>query len=461
MKRCPIMRLSDFSDVIEARFTEQIKERLKPFFPMTQDRPYRKIARRMFQIWSHSGNKGRIDRPHKPYIPCRWVKEISAYTKIPFEELERNVVSARAGYSSRTEVIFPQGFPVKPTDDHAWLLGLFFSSGGLHNRRRGRTRYPVGRAIRFCVSDPLIEKLLEIGKRIGDVPHIYDPNTSLRTGQPRRTGIGNRRRKSAVFHSVTVEILAKFGMPKYSVPVKDRYGWDDHISRGKGRVYSLRSIGLKLPDWICRNDRFMHAFVEGYINGQKGASWSYSKQQRNYRVNESHVQVRAAGMNKKQTLSFLKKIRDYLQKFDITGKIRPMTYPNSRLTYWLAFEIWKHDSLINLFDSFEILRPDLRARLFLVKHRMPLILKMLQELGSLSTVVLGLMIEKPRTLKEIVNLLRLSNRQAEKVLQKLIKNGIARTDGHRYFVEIAVFNPSLSSSFLIRRLQLTDKEVIM
>jgi len=455
IKDIPVMRLDDFSDIIEVRFTDKMRDRLKAFFPMTNNHPYRRIAKRLFTVWSHSGSKGRIDKPHKPYVPCRWVREIAVYTRIPFEELERDIISARAGYSNKTEVIFPQGFPLKPTEDHAWLLGLFFSSGGLHNRSRGRSRYPIGRAIRFSVSDPMIEKLIEIGKRIGDVPHIYDPNTGVRDGLPRRTGIGNKRRRSATFHTVTVEVLVKFGLPTYSIPIKEEYGWDNK----RGRVYSLRNIGLKLPEWITENERFMHAFVEGYINGQKTASWAYSKSQRNNRVVESHVQIRAAGMEENQTLNFLRKITDFLRKLGIDGKIRPLCYPNTRLTCWYAYEIWKLDSLVKLFDSFEILKPDLRARLFLVKHRNPLILKIQQELDNLSNVILGLILEKPRTFMEIMNLLRLSEKQTEKVLQNLLKNGILQLDRDRYFVKIAFFNPSLSSNFKITRLQPTEMEV--
>ena len=452
----PVFRLEDFSDVIEVRSTEEMRQRLKPFFPMTKGRPCTKIAKRLFTVWSHSGSKGKVDRLHKSYVPARWVKEISEYSGIPYEDLERSVVGARAGYGG-SEVTFPQGFPVIPTEDHAWILGLFFSSGGIHNRKRGRTRYSYGRNIRFCVSDPIIEKLVEIGQRIGDFPHIYDPNIGVRDEMPRRTGIGNRRRMTAVFHSVTVEILAKFGLPRYSISVKDKYGWDD---TGRGRVYSLRNIGLRLPDWIKQNDGFMHNFIEGYINGQKGASWAYSKPYKGYRVIECHVQVRIAGMSEGQTRGFLKKIVQYLKKLNITGMIHKMSYPNARLTCWFAFQIWKLDSLVKLFDSFEILRPDLRARLFLVKHRTPLTLKMQQELGSLSTVILGLILEKPRTFEEIVNLLRLSDRQTEKALQKLAESRVVTTDGHRYFVEIAIFNPSISS-FQVTRLQLTEKEVIM
>lgn len=414
MQQIPVFHLKDFSDVIEVQFSEEMMQKLKPFFPTTPYRPYRNIAKRLFTVWSHSGYKGKVGF-HKPYIPARWVKEIVKYSGIPYEDLEKNIVSARSGYGGK-EVYFPQRFPVKVTEDHAWLLGLFFSSGGIGNRKRGRTRYPFGRCLRLAVSDPIIEKLLEIGHRIGDVPHIYDPNIRVRTRKVKRTGIGNRRRKRAKFHAVTLEILVKFGLPKYSIAVKNQYGWDTH---GKGRLYSLRNIGLKVPRWIWKNDRFMHAFLEGYINGQKTASWAYSKPYKNYRVIECHVQVRSAGMNKRQTLCFLGKITKYLRKLGVTGLIRPMSYPNSRLTYWRSFEIFRDESLCKLFDEFEILRPDLRARLFLMKHKNPLMIRILQNLDNLTTVVFGVLLEKPQTIEELSILLRLRRSQVEKAVQKL------------------------------------------
>lgn len=404
--------------------------------------PHHKIAERLYakKDW-HGPDRPQVE--HRPFISVKEFHKVHKITGFPLDEMEQNVIEVRNHWSGHVE--FPMNFPVTANEDWAWLFGLWFSCGGLITR----TRYGSGprhsgfkfeeRRVRFRVDTRVYEeKVKPLLSRIAYAPSLRElyyvkQGHRHKLDRNRRVGVGNQPRKVFFLVRPFREIMEKFGLPTVQ-PKQPRKG---------GKVPGRR-FGLVIPDWIKNNAKNLHAFIEGYSNGSQLGSSFYTHDKKGHLVR--NVELRFAGAEEKETHAFLESFREHLAKLGISTYLHRIPKPTSPFT-WLGLWIINQTSLNRFYEEFDIRRPDLRARLTLGYFMNALLYEACRELHSSEILVLGALIEKPMSTKEILKALRFRMEIVQGATEKLQKLDLAQEIDGKW-----VINPTGYRDQLIEKL---------
>jgi hypothetical protein len=403
----------------------------KPFYmekevkliALADGHPYHNIAERLYPVVEHHG-PGRNSTPHKPYISIDDLRTVQKVTGIPKEELESSVISVR-NHTSLLGV--NMRFPVVADEDWAWLFGYYFSCGSLVTRDRiGKDGYPMEeRLVRFKVERQVFEKKVQpILERVGYVPALKSVWYEKYGGHPldkqRRVGTGNAPRKIIYLPRVIREVMEYFGLyvsiPKQK-PIKRKEG------SIRGRVpLGSRRFKLYMPAWI---EKYPQKFLEGFINGGQLGSQLTPRPKGIAHI----VELRAGFKDPADTITLINFFREQLGRFGITGTPHRITHREGESVYWLGFEIYNKVSLTRLFENFDIQVPTVRARLCVHYFMNTLLYEACRRLHNIEILVVGALMEKPRTDSELIDIFRLRNEQVADALKTLGNTGFVIKKG--------------------------------
>jgi len=419
----------DFSDRIEVRPSDEFianlktftKEKKTVFIHYKSKRPCEKrrhywifpekepIGKRLFGKWNR---QRRQKRPHEPFITISQLRVIHQKTGISYEELEAAVTHVRVGSSS---VSWSIKLPIFPNEDWAFLFGLWYSAGGYVDRERERNTQE--KTIRYALDkrpyDELIKPILtRLGYTTRDLVAVYYTKRpgGHKMDQHKWRQFGSEPRGHFVLHRPFREILEKFGLPECAICRTKR-------KRMKGKS-GFRCTTLHVPDWVRQDEKYTHAFVEGYLNGQRvGSQFHPSLSYKNALMR--FVEPRFGGKSREETERFYKFFADYFSKRGITGYKHNFKHRPHPKTVEIGYLIHSRASLKRLYEQFNIRRPDTRARLLLNYYMNPLLYEACRKLNCFETLVLGLLIETPQDIDEITETLRCQEDETIKALEKL------------------------------------------
>jgi len=401
--------------------------------------PMHKIAERLYAPRDWHGP----DRPivaHRPFITIREFHTLQKVTGFPLEEMEANVIEVRNWWAGHREI--PMKFPVKANKDWAWLFGLWFSSGGLLTRNRvgstPRHGYLIEeRTVRIRADIRVFEeKVKPLLSRIAYEPELTSPwymkHGGHKIDQNKRRGVGNLPRKIFYLVRPIREIMEKFGLPTESRNQRSKRGC---------RIPSRR-FKLIIPDWILENKENIHGFIEGYINGSQIGSWFHRQK------GETHltkgVEIRLSGENEQQALDFLGILEEYLNSLAITGSFHILPKYTSPF-FWFGYHIFKKSSLSKLYETFDIKKPDLRARLTLNYFMNALLYEACKELTSSEILVLGALVEKSMTTEDIVEAFRFRPEIVTDAIDKMLRLHLVARQGNKWKIR-----PTGYRNYLVR-----------
>jgi len=321
-------------------------------------------------------------------------------------------------------------FPVKANKDWAWLFGYWFSSGSLITRTRLSTGkrhegfLTEEKSVRLRVDMKVFEeKLKPILSRVAYMPEIinvwYMKHGGHKIDRNKRKGVGNTPRKVIFLVRPIREIMEKFGLPTESRNQRNKRGC---------RIPSRR-FKLIIPDWILESKENMHNFVEGYINGAQIGSWFHKAE------GETHLskgmEIRLSGEDEQQALDFLGALEEYLTSLGITGSFHILPKYTSPF-FWFGYHIFSKSSLSKTYETFDIRKPDLRARLTLNYFMNALLYEACKELKSSEILVLGALVEKQMTTEDIIEAFRFRPEIVTEAINKMLNLHLAVKQGNKW-----------------------------
>lgn len=368
------------------------------------------------RLWGWS-RYTRKDHDNGAFIRYSDIQEnILNKTNVSWWFIEENVIGFRKGSCGKE---LKTRLPIESDKWWAKLMGFYWSSGGHWYRKRGTNTEAI---LRFNVDDAVIPMLHEIAEHIGDRPYevTYIP---VYAGPHKTQTLRSRVRQPILFSAATLEVLKQFGIP------------DPPENRGSGRRAAARNYDVSLPNWIRENDEYMHGFIESYVNGMRGHSMMHSRVPRGI---VCQVLIRFVGNKEKEVKEFAEAFRDWFLKHGVTGYFRKM--PDNRDKETLRYEliIHKKEGLFFVFNKFNIQRPDMRARLFLLgkANENYAVYTLIRHLSTQQIVLLGLVLEKPCSLQEIKNHLRMRPEMIKTLVDSM---SVLILKGDKYHVDYSDF----------------------
>lgn len=343
------------------------------------------------------------------------------------EELEKHVTGLRVGKTAQRinrELHFNH-LPVYPDKWWAWLLGLYFSAGTIYFRDRYYKHR--GLIFRIRVANPVIPMVYEaaanIGSTILDYPPEYKPHRVA-------TGLGTGRRPYVTLGWPVFLVLEKFGLPGDLQP-------EEYFGSGS------RSHKPAVPSWIKENDEYMRYFIEAFINSSRGASYLFPAKDNGpvFRIT-----ITMTGKPEEHVKQFLMDVNGWFQSHGTPGHLRKTDYylnDDPEMTHYLL-EFYRMDMTEFFLSNFRIRKPELRARLTVMKAAMedPVLYEALRTLSTPDNVILGMLIEKPLSKKEVENMLQMQSRGIDESVQRLLDLGLIFLDQEQYCYEPEPFRQS-------------------
>lgn len=307
-------------------------------------------------------------------LSIRQTKRLAKTIGLDEEQMEGYVRAIYAGRSGLTRPIRTR-FPIKANGGYAFLLGLFYASGG------------IGEAeIKFAVDRAVGEYLRqEISLLIGEVP------TFRKQGSVNHPAHGAH---SVAYTRTMLEILTKFGL-KTAEPRR----------LGKGKFVPSRYMTLGVPLWVRREPYFLHRFVEGYFNGlktQAGLCGRVDERGRPHTSTYTNVKVLFCSRNERELMRFIKVVVDHLQKLGVYPGWVSKQHNDGRVMKNFCYGVHSRYPLTNLRKNVLIIRPMIRTKLDLALNRDPIVKQVVQRLPEgMATYVLGMLLEGPKSLKDL------------------------------------------------------------
>jgi hypothetical protein len=353
--------------------------------------------------------------------------------QIEDSELEKLVVGFRKGIGSNlTRREFKvERLPLKADKWWAWLFGYYFGCATVYLR----TGYSV--AIRLRAHEPVVPLVVEIVRKVGGHPVVR----RLKTPKPlvKDKGLGTTHRREIVLGSPEYLVLQKFGLPTEFEDVER-----DHSG---SRAYMPR-----IPVWIKINNEFMRSFIEGFINGSGCNTVLHpQKGSRTKEIPILFIYLRMIGQPEEYVKQFLLDIKKYFDKYRIRGYFRKCDIYNveNRVQYELCYN--SKEAYRFFLSHFNIVRPDIRARLTVKIHsdKDPVLYEILRELKTPANVVLGMIVERPRTKEEVELALQMRKEGVAESLRTLQVKGITQK-GERYY-----YHPQKFKANVVRKIKRT------
>lgn len=298
-------------------------------------------------------------------------------------ELGKHVIEIHSGSAK----IFKGPFPIKVNQDYAFLMGLFYSAGGIGKN-----------ALRFSVDAPVMDYLLTLKKGLRE-------KGTLRSGW-HKGRLNDDLKRRICYSQVMFDLLKAFGLktaPSFNLGKKNF-----------GKYVPSRYLVCDIPSWVKRNERFMHYFVEGYANGMKchaKLNGARDCPDRNYaNKRRPHLQIHfgihfgfSCYDDADQALRFTKEFVRHLESHDgIHGWITRQRRDGRRNQHYV-FNFHDISSITHFRNKFHIFRPmlNLKLNLRLAATKDKTLSYILQRTKNLDNYVLGMIYEEPKTMEEI------------------------------------------------------------
>lgn len=388
-----------------------------------------RLFRAAEEIYSRLWGWGRYGRKLKgklhdngAFVGVRDVQLILDRLDIPYWLLEENVIGFKKGTCGRE---LKSRLPIKPNKFWARLLGLYWSSGSFYVRHRdGNTE----ENIHFSIDEEVIPMLQEITENIGDTAYetTYVP---IYTGSDKAKAklLRCRVRPRIKFSGACAFVLQKFGNIAEAT--------EENITKNSGRHLASRDFNLNVPEWVREDGDYMQAFIEGYLNGQKGHSILHVLS--NGKGMSAQVLIRFRGQIDVEVKQFWETFVRWFKKKGLTIYYRKMPRRGN------SYEILIHNrkDLRYVQENFRILRTDMRARLLLTMKMSTnyTLYHALKNATSQEIVLLGLLVEKPRVKEELDSILRLKPEHVQLILSNLQANGLAIEKDGKYFADLTAY----------------------
>lgn len=338
-------------------------------------------------------------------------------------ELEKVIMGFRFGMATRLRAI-QIGLPIVADKWWAWVLGFYYATASMnfrsaesHKRARREQMY-----MHFRAHNPVCELAQEIGRKIGldfyNVDRIID-----RREQKRKTKGLRTRPKPRI----------GLGWPGYLVLKK--FGLSTFFREDHPKVTS-RYWKPVIPDWVLGDDECMLKFIEGSVNGIYGMS-AISRSGK-YKQNVSlAIYIRITGTPEEYIKKFTVAIRDWLAEQGLVTSFRKFTagYAVSRGKFTYEITLSNMKAIYWFLDNLEIVRPDLRARLFArIEARDDAVFhEALKQIRSPYNVILGMLLESPRTMEDVYWSLQMRRGAVTDALVVLQKKGLVERRGNNYY----------------------------
>lgn len=354
-------------------------------------------------------------------LPIRYFGELGRKLKMSRAELETHVDYVKSGQPGNAGILDLR-FPLEPTLSHAFLAGLWQSTGGVCARCKEQT-------LRFALI-PEIVAVVCAPKFVADIRE--SPQVRAKSGMVNRINDERWPRKSldVQYCRTTLSIMQKFLQLN---PETQKRG----VRRGKGgRYIAFREMTTRLPDWIQSNSRFMHAYVEGYLNGGKiQVSIEHSKK---HVIASFHWAVRFSGVSATATWRFARAVSAFLSLHGVIGGLRELPrWKHHRLTH-LEYDVNSAESCQRLVEDFQVKRWKLLLMLRVRVDRDPRFLKLMQQ-SDIRMVVIAALLKYggPKSYEDLNRQLSIRPSTFAAAVDRLLAKGMIVKDG-----AVCRFDPS-------------------
>ncbi len=413
----PIIHLQNLDPEFRVKLDPFIREQVHaPIFD-NRERLYRSIRRSVSYVRidrKYASPRRRVAIEGQP-VRVKEAIEVARRLRIPLEEFEKHVLYIKKGPSANSTVLH-SSLPIIGNDDYAFLIGLFQAAGGV----RFRDRDP---GLRFRVDKPTADEISEVGKRLGETPTV-----ALNLGTYKHSAFGtfHHHRTTVYFSKIMQVILQNFGL-EMERTVEQKI---------PGRKVAMRERNSTIPTWITTNRKYLHSYIEGYLNSFKLQSCLYGIARKTAtnrdditlsKIAVSGFYLRFLGLDHDQVRERADIVVNYLKSIGISGYYRPLARKQKRLgkrMTELEYLVHSAESMANLAKQFRIMTPYARARLHLIMSQNDLLLKIMQRCGNDESVLLGIIHEEPRSLEEIKSITRLEKKKLNSAIANLLKLGV-------------------------------------
>jgi hypothetical protein len=331
----------------------------------------------------------------------------------------------RAGSSPFPSIIRFKHLPIVADKWWAWLLGFYFSSGCIYERRRYYKDIHWDEVtMMFAVHEDVIPMLKTVLQNIGN-QYFFLLQKYSRSVELKDKGLGTTIRARIHFGSAVFQVLKKFGLPTT---------FKDHKMSGCGS----RAFNPRIPNWVRDNETFMRFFFEGYLNGTRSASHlKPADNDQHYPIPNVMVYVHCNGRPEKAIRNFLKTIQKWLRKQGVTAYLHKDEQHKTKGNSRYILRIGDKKGRTWLINNLDIEKPDLRARLYLRAEadKDPVIYEILRKIHSPDNVILGLILEQPRTQDMLERALQIRQEALLESLVRLVNDGIIKHVEGCYYYE--------------------------
>ncbi|MDG6948935.1 MAG: hypothetical protein JRM77_03640 [Nitrososphaerota archaeon] len=359
----------------------------------------------------------------------RYCVRVAKTAGIPLEALEKHVVSVSAGVSGRSRPLAAR-FPLRASGGHAFLLGLFYASGGIG-----------GGTLHFAVDREVGEHLrsAEFAGQIGDAPLAVSQGK-----KPHGT-------RSYTYGIVMLDVLKALGL-RTAKPVR----------LGNGKYVPSRHLTMAVPAWVRRGPASLHAFVEGYANGIKLTAGLAGREERPrpgfkvaHLVTYANLKLSFCNYNKRELDRFVRIVVSHFKDLGVTGWLTTAR-ADGRKMHHLSYGFHTLSQLSAFSDRFAIYRPMVRVKLSLRLSKDPIVSHVLQRIRDTDAFVLGKVMEGPKTIAELAaaSPRRPYNMTTEQFLKpsvnRLVRMGVLKAAGDLLKYDPAVFATELAREYSSR-----------
>jgi hypothetical protein len=413
-------------------FDEYVREQVRaPRFGLHTPL-YRRIRRRKVYLRKKKDSEKRVGVPCKGRpVPIRYFKKLATKLSLPRSVLETHVDYVKAAMPGNAAVL-PLRFPLKPTVAHAFLAGLWQSCGGILTRERDQV-------LRFSVEPEVVAHLLspDFVAQIGESPRV-----GARSGMMNRMKTEKWPRKVLAVHYCRTTLSIMQTLLQMN-PEEQKRG----VRRGKaGRYIGFRELNNHIPDWIVSNPKFIHAYVEGYLNSNKMQVWACHSSHR--LIISMNIGVRFNGVSKEATRRLAETVGAHLRERGVVGKLRSVVLSEHHRLNHLEYCISSAESYRNLIGQFHVRRWKIRL---LVRARLdkdPRWLKVLQYSDIRMIVIAALLkYEGPKSHAVLSRKLAMRPIVFKAAIARLLSRGIIIADGGLYRFDASGFLSELASDY--------------
>jgi len=353
------------------------------------------------------------------------------------EDFEEVITGFRKGiFCDNVRELHFDRLPICGNEWWAWLLGFYFSSGTIYHRTRENE--PDCVHIRLRVYEDVIPLAMRTIRNIGG-NGVINRFEWFKKPLVKDKGLGT-----------TIRAVIQLGWPEYIVLVKMGLPTDYRQVETKGS--GSRSYKPKIPMWIQSHSKYMKAFIEGYVNGSRGQSSLHPSAwwKKHNPIPVLGLYIRYSGSPEEYVKKFVLDLKAYFNKQGLIGYFRKIEdYPvEDRVQYELSFHSKKAQNWF--LKNLEIARPDLRARLIIKREadKDPVLYEILREVRTPDNVVLGMIVERPRTKKEIETSLQMREEGIIASIKALLAWGIIIRKGSHYHYEPEQFKEIVLEKYL-------------